>query len=134
MNKDNMERFFKARYGFAKFSAIILAITYFVTALVYNTVFEKRMISVAMMFAAMAVVFLVIQAFGAVAKHCLCELDPIRTKIYTMSLVGILVAFYAKDIPVFLLIVWPIMFAIPASYVITTYLAIWSKPKRNVVY
>ena len=123
--------FFESKYGLAKFFAILLAITYVIVAFAYNAGFETITISMAMMFVAIATVFLLIQTFGAVAKHCLCGLDSISSVTFAISLIGILAAFYARDFATALTLVWPILFAVPASYIITTYFAIWTNPKRN---
>ncbi|MFA6096330.1 MAG: hypothetical protein WC788_01735 [Candidatus Paceibacterota bacterium] len=125
--------FFESKYGLAKYFAILLAITYVIVGFAYNAGFETITISMAMMFFAIATVFLLIQTFVAAVKHCLCGLNSINSMTFAISLIGILTAFYARDFASVLMLVWPILFAVPASYIITTYFAIWTNPKRNAI-
>lgn len=124
------ESFFETRYGYAKFLAIVLAITYIVVGFIYSA--NSETIWAAMMFIGMASMFLLMQAFDAVAKHCLCDLGSMRSAVFAISLIGIVAAFYARDFAFGLALVWPVLFAIPASYIITTYFTIWTKAKGNI--
>ena len=123
--------FFESRYGYAKFLAILLAITYVVAGFIYSA--NSETIWVAMMFIGIATTFLLIHAFGAVAnKHCLYDLGSVSSAVFDISLIAVFAAFYAREYAFGLTLVWPVLFAIPASYIITTYFTIWTKAKGNI--
>lgn len=112
------------KYGkLAKYFAIVLAVTYVVVGMISGISLE--IIYDAMLFALIAVTLIAIETLEAVAKNRLCDLWTVSRVVYVISLAGIVVTFYTMALPKpyaygILILVWPMIFAVPVSYIITT--------------
>lgn len=118
----------------AEYYAIVLAITYIIASLAYGASFET--IYVSALFTMIAITLIAVQTLEAAVRNCVCHLGSARKLIFAISFLGIIATFYLRLLPQqyaydLLMFVWPIIFAVPTSYIITVFATIMKKNEKG---